>query len=123
MNGHFTIELDGLRFFAPHGVYAGEALTGNEFEVSLRLRIDEPEGPVGLADTINYVAVHERLRGVFAGREELLEVLCQKIAVALQQDFPQLLDVHIRIRKLTPAIAHFTGSVGVSYSKAFTPQP
>ncbi|RYZ00121.1 MAG: dihydroneopterin aldolase [Chitinophagaceae bacterium] len=121
MKGRFTIELEGLRFFAPHGLYAGEARTGNEFEVALQLGIAEPEGALSLADSINYVAVHELVHTVFGEREELLERLCQKIAGALQKSYPQLLDLHIRIRKLTPAIARFSGSVGVSYSKVFTP--
>ena len=35
MAGLMTIELTGLRFHAFHGLYEGEKIVGNEFDVSL----------------------------------------------------------------------------------------
>ena len=56
MPGQFTIELKNLRFFAEHGLYAEEALLGNEFEVDISIRKHAPDTIVSSVDqTVDYV--------------------------------------------------------------------
>ncbi|GAB4091977.1 dihydroneopterin aldolase [Flaviaesturariibacter terrae] len=119
MTSFFTIALEGLRFHAPHGVYAGEAETGNDFEADLRIEVDGSAAVLHLSDTVNYVRAYEVLRRVFSEREALLETLCQAAAVQLEEAFPQMRRLDLSIRKLTPAIPHFQGTVRVSFSKAY----
>jgi dihydroneopterin aldolase len=121
MSSHFRISLEDLRFHAPHGVYEGEARTGNSFVVDLYLHVDGAARVHHLDDTVNYVQAYEVVRKIMTGREALLETLCQQIADELEVVFPQMQALELRIRKLTAAIAHFSGSVGVSYSKSYTP--
>jgi 7,8-dihydroneopterin aldolase/epimerase/oxygenase len=121
MGSHFRISLEDLQFHAPHGVYEGEARTGNAFVVDVSLQVGATDPVVHLDDTVNYVRAYELVRGVMTGREALLEKLCQRIAGELEGAFPQLQALEVRIRKLTPAIAHFSGSVSVSYSKSYIP--
>jgi dihydroneopterin aldolase len=121
MGSHFLISLERLPFHAPHGVYEGEANTGNALEVDVFLRVDGSSAVHHLDETVNYVLVYELVRDIMTERRALLEALCQEIAARLEADFPQLQHLEVRIRKLTPAIAHFSGSVAVSYSKSFTP--
>ncbi|RYZ17047.1 MAG: dihydroneopterin aldolase [Chitinophagaceae bacterium] len=123
MTPYFTIALEGLRFQAPHGVYAGEADTGNAFEVDLRLEVDGSASVDSIHDTVNYVEAYGLLRGIFLQRQALLETLCQQIATAMEARFPQLRGLDVSIRKLTPAIDHFQGSVRVSLRKAYNPEP
>ncbi|RYY86855.1 MAG: dihydroneopterin aldolase [Chitinophagaceae bacterium] len=122
MTPRFTIALEGLRFYAPHGVYEGEALTGNEFEVDLAMEVEETGAVTQLEQTLNYVTAYELIRDIFATREALLERLCQAIAARLESECPQMAALEISIRKLTPAIPHFEGSVRVSYKKSYNPQ-
>ncbi|RYZ23375.1 MAG: dihydroneopterin aldolase [Chitinophagaceae bacterium] len=119
MRAHFRISLEGLLFHAPHGVYEGEALTGNGFSVDVYLDVDGNARVTQLDETVNYVRAHELVRDIMARREALLETLCQQMAGALEREFPALQRLEIRIRKLTPAIPSFTGSVGVTLVKSF----
>jgi dihydroneopterin aldolase len=49
----------------------------------------------------------------------VLETCAMQIADRLQKQFPQIEKLTISIRKLSPPITNFTGSVGVVYSKDF----
>lgn len=117
----FTISLNNVRFFAHHGLYTEETLMGNEFEVNLQLTIEAGgEGKVDIEDTINYVAVYELLKEMFAIPEKLLESLAVKIATALKARFPALKGLQLTITKLHPPIVQFNGSVSVTYQKNYS---
>ena len=116
----FTISLNKLRFFANHGVFEEERLTGNEFEVNISLRVKAPKETVRtISETINYAEVYSIVQNIFANREELLETIAMNIAKAVKDKFPALKQVSITISKLHPPITSFTGSVSVKYSKKF----
>lgn len=116
----FTIQLLHLRFLAPHGVFGEEATVGNEFEINLSLEIGAPEQPVvSLHETVNYAAVHETVRLLFAERTALLETLAMKIAAKLKAQFPTLRKASVQIIKLHPPITSFAGSVSVTYNTDF----
>jgi 7,8-dihydroneopterin aldolase/epimerase/oxygenase len=118
--GHFTIELEGLRFFGSHGMYQEEMLVGNEFEVNVALESKAPKKTVhSIEQTINYVEVYRIIQEVFSVRRQLLETCAMEIADAIQQQFPELVDIRIKIKKVTPPITNFTGAVAVTYSKSF----
>jgi 7,8-dihydroneopterin aldolase/epimerase/oxygenase len=118
MKQSFTIQLHNLRFFANHGLYAGEDVLGNEFEVSAQLKLarnDKDE--LELDDTINYAKVYEIIRSKMQQRFGLLENLAIAIADDLQVAFPHCRSIRLDIKKLHPPIAHFKGSVGISYKR------
>jgi dihydroneopterin aldolase len=114
----FTIELTSLRFFAHHGLYAEEQLTGNEFEVDLWMECRAPEQVVtSLEETINYGEAYEVVKEEFGKPTPLLETLAMRITDSLQERFSLVEKITIRIRKLHPPIIGFTGSVAVTYSR------
>jgi dihydroneopterin aldolase len=114
----FIIELNSVRFFAHHGLYAEEQLTGNEFEVDLWMECRAPEQVVSsLEETINYGEAFEVVKEEFGRPLPLLETLAMKIADSLQERFTLVEKITIRIRKLHPPIIGFTGSVAVTYSR------
>lgn len=117
-SGRFTIELRNLRFFARHGLYEEERKTGNEFEVDVSLEYAAPGALVLTIDqTINYAEVFRIVREEFAKDRDLLETCAMELADRLEQAFPQLDRLKISIRKLHPPISHFSGSVGIEYSR------
>lgn len=120
MPGHFTIELRQLRFFAEHGMYEEERLVGNEFEVDLSIGCPSPEEIItSIHQTIDYVSVYQILQQEFSEKKFLLETCAMNIASRLQQDFPQIEQLIITIRKMNPPITQFSGSVGITYSRIF----
>jgi dihydroneopterin aldolase len=118
--GHFTIELNSIRFFAEHGMYEEEKRVGNEFEVDVSIACKSPQKIItSIEQTINYAEVYRILQEEFAERKFLLETVAMKVADKLQQQFPEIETVKISIRKLNPPITNFSGSVGITYSRSF----
>lgn len=115
-----TIELKGLRFFADHGLYAEEAKTGNEFEVEVILEYKAPKDLITSIDQIiNYVEVYQIVQKEFGIRHQLLETCAMKIGDELYNNFPIINKINISIKKLTPLLINFVGTLGVSYNKVY----
>jgi len=120
MNSHLTIELNGLRFFAHHGVYAQEEKAGTGFELSVVLEWSPPEEPIThLHQTVNYVEAYNIVKRVFGVRQPLLETCAEKITDELHAAFPVIEKVCVSIKKLTPPLPNFVGSLGVTYTRVF----
>ncbi|MGZ3846699.1 MAG: dihydroneopterin aldolase [Flavisolibacter sp.] len=120
MAGHFTIELNSIRFFADHGMYEEEKRVGNEFEVDVSIACKSPNQLVtSIEQTIDYAEVYRILQEEFAERQFFIETVAMKVADKLQLQFPEIENVRIAIRKLNPPITNFSGSVGIVYSKSF----
>ena len=120
MSGFLTIELKGLRFRAFHGVLEEEGLLGNDFEVELLVHYQAPENRItSIKDTINYVDIYGIVKEEMNVRSALLETVVMKICHRLHVDYPQIEKITITLSKLTPPIHNFTGTVGVTYTKAY----
>jgi 7,8-dihydroneopterin aldolase/epimerase/oxygenase len=120
MPGYMTVELTGLRFFARHGWHHQEAKTGNEFEVSVIASFDVEDAIItSIEQTINYAAVYKVVKTTFLVPEKLLETIAMKIAAGVKEQFPQLDQINVSIKKLTAPIENFTGTVGITYSKDY----
>lgn len=115
-----TVELKNLRFFAYHGLYAEEQLTGNEFEVNITVSYTPLSGIITeLEETVNYVRLHELTSEAMKKPRPLLETVAMELAAGIHQHFPSVKQVTIAIDKLCPPIVKFTGKVGVRYTKEY----
>jgi 7,8-dihydroneopterin aldolase/epimerase/oxygenase len=116
MNELMTIEVKDMRIYAGHGVHDEEALAGNEFLVSVSVSL-QPDGRISsLSETVDYVKLTEIIRTEMKERRQLLESIAQNIASAIRSAFRNTKEVSVNIRKLTPPISNFTGTVGVNYT-------
>ena len=101
-------------------MYQEEMRVGNDFEVDLSLARRSPKKIIkSLEQTINYVEVYRIVQEVFNERKLLLETCAMQIAERLEENFPEIKQLTISIRKLNPPITNFSGSVGITYSKTF----
>lgn len=117
MAGQFTISLNGLRFFADHGIYTEEKKVGHEYELNISMNMLEPPGGVqAIGDTINYAEVYRLVQEIFRQRKLLLETLAVDIANTIQKHFPIAKNISVTITKFSPPITNFTGSVSVNYT-------
>ncbi len=118
--GLMTVELRGLRAFAPHGLYPEEQQAGNEFELHISLSYPVADDSISsIEQTINYVDAYAIASAIFGKREDLLETVAMRIMEELYRAFPFLHAGTINIQKLTPPIPNFMGSLGVTYSKTY----
>ena len=94
--------LEGLRFYAYHGVNPEERAQGQRFAVDVRLAADLREAGRSddLARTINYSAAYKRVRDVVEGPpRDLIEAVAEEIASVLLEEFPEAASVTVTVRK------------------------
>lgn len=115
----FTIHLNKLVFFAHHGLYEEETITGNDFEIDVSVEFDAKSTITAIHHTINYVAVYNVIKAHMNQPVALLETLAQKITDDIYLLDERIKNINIRINKLHPPIKNFIGNVGVSYFKVF----
>jgi 7,8-dihydroneopterin aldolase/epimerase/oxygenase len=115
-----TIQLENLVFHAFHGVHEEEALTGNEFELSLQvtfreqsLRIDD------LSSTINYSELFQLVKQRMSRPTALLETIAGDIINEIHAVYPFVMRIKISIFKLQAAIPYLDGKVGITLEREF----
>lgn len=111
-----TIEIEGLRLFARHGVYEHEREEGNRFELSVKLRypIAEAMATDNLSDTLNYAEAVEIIVREMEVPSQLLEHVTGRIKRALMKAFPLIEGGYIKLTKLTPPIPYEIEGTSVS---------
>lgn len=95
------IGIEGMEFFAHHGYYPSEQVCGNRFgvDVYLQLRVDAALLEDELSGTVNYEEVFEVCRQLMAEPVKLLETLAFTIADTLQQKYPNVETITVRVSK------------------------
>jgi 7,8-dihydroneopterin aldolase/epimerase/oxygenase len=96
------ILLEGMRFYAYHGVNPEERALGQRFTVDVVLAVDlrRPGQSDDLADTVSYSAVYKVVRETVEGRpRQLIEAVAEEIASAILTEFPLVERVMVTVRK------------------------
>lgn len=96
--------LRGLRFHAFHGVEAQERLTGNDYEIELRLQVDVARAMVSdrVEDTINYAEVYASVAAEMREPANLVEHVAYRIGRSIMERWPSVTSLDIRLTKLNP---------------------
>lgn len=116
MHAEMQIHLNKVKFFAHHGLHAGEEVTGGEFEVSLVANYLPVNWPItDIGETVDYTALLQIIRERMKKPVHLLETLATEIASEIIAKFSRVTEVVISIFKLHPPIESFEGSVGVTF--------
>ena len=114
-----TIQLRNLHFFAYHGLFEQEKMTGNNFELDVDIQVNVPDRITSLKHTLDYVIVYEMIEKRMEQPTALLETVAQELAEKIHLLDNRVKYVEITIRKLAPPIKNFKGYVGISYKKEF----
>ena len=109
------IFLDNVRFFAYHGVGEQEREVGNEFIISLRLKVDitlaaEPDN---VAHTVSYADVYENVKAEMEIPSALLEHVCGRIVKRLFRTFPAIEGIELKLSKRNPPMGADVDAAGV----------
>lgn len=104
-----------LRFHAFHGVEAQERLTGNDYELSLRMQIDVSKAMTSddVADTVNYAEVYALAKQEMATASNLLEHVAGRIGEAVISRWPAISTVEVDLVKLNPPMGGECSGAGV----------
>jgi 7,8-dihydroneopterin aldolase/epimerase/oxygenase len=96
------ILLEGMRFYAYHGVNPEERAQGQRFTVDVVLAVDlrRPGQSDDLADTVSYSAVYKVVRETVEGEpRQLIEAVAEAIATVILKGFPLVARVIVTVRK------------------------
>ena len=102
MAGSDEILLEGMRFYAYHGVNPEERALGQRFTVDVTLAADLRRAGRSddLGDTVSYSAVYKLVRGIVEGEpRQLIEAVAEAIAVEILTNFPPVQRVSVTVRK------------------------
>lgn len=109
------IEITRMVLRGHHGVAEQERLCGNDFEVTVRLRVDY-DGTDRLESTVNYADVAALVRRHMSIPSTLIEHVAARIAAALRTEFPLAQGGEVTVAKLRPPmdaeVARVSATVG-----------
>ena len=100
------IRLNGMEFYAYHGCYLEEQLTGNHFLVDLVMDVEMEKASKtdDLNDALNYAEVYELVEQEMSIPSHLLEHVSACILDKLFERFPQLKRAEVCVSKLNPPV-------------------
>ena len=101
-----SISLNGLRFYAYHGVEPQESVVGAWYSVSIQMETDITVAIDSdtISDTINYAKVASIVKQQMQIRSKLLEHVAGRIANALLDTYNSLQLITVGVSKENPPI-------------------
>ena len=109
------IYLEGVKFFARHGVDPQETVVGACFVMDLKLKTDFSRAAQTdeLEGTVSYADVHAAVKEEMRIPSKLLEHVCERIGKRLFDTFPTVQEISIRLSKENPPMGGDCRNVGV----------
>jgi 7,8-dihydroneopterin aldolase/epimerase/oxygenase len=114
-----TLQLHNLEFHAYHGLYEQENFIGNTFKIDADVVVEVEDQITKLNQTVNYATVYNIIKKRMLQPTPLLETVAQELTRGIHDIDSRIKSVSITIKKLSPPIENFQGTVGVSYKKEF----
>ncbi|MEM8907630.1 MAG: dihydroneopterin aldolase [Bacteroidota bacterium] len=115
------IALEGMKFYAYHGVYEEEQIIGNHFivDVYIETSYEEAIADDDIHQTINYETVYLVCQTQMKRKVRLLETLLENIRTNLKHQFNSIQEVTIRIKKLNPIPGHQVSSSSIEETQGY----
>ena len=102
-----TINVEGIRVWGHHGVYASEAISGNWFLVDVAVKANIDTGGIindDLSATCDYQQFHKIVVEVMSSPVKLLEKLALQIASEIKHSDSRILSAKVKVAKLQPPL-------------------
>ena len=109
------IRLEGMKFYAFHGVLPQENLVGANFYVDLKLKTDFTQAAETdeLEGTVSYADIHAAVKEEMAIPSALLEHVAGRIIHRLFHDFPTIESLKVELMKQNPPMGADIPAAGV----------
>jgi dihydroneopterin aldolase len=100
------VSLHGAEFFALHGFYPEEQLTGNKFVIDIDVEFSTTANLKHdhIADTVNYEQLYAIAEDEMRHTRKLLEAVAQAIADRIRTDYPFIEKIRVELKKLNPPL-------------------
>ena len=114
------IHLEKLLFHSFHGIHDEEKILGNQFEVNCKVGFQERENIIiHIDDTIDYSILYDLIEKEMNIATLLIETVAMRIGHGACKIFPEIKNIEVTIKKLSPPMAGIQGSAGVTWHKEF----
>ena len=107
-----TVALKEVKFYAFHGFYPEEQLTGNHFSVDVEVTFVPNIDTENLAKTVNYEVINSIVIKQMNHTQKLLETVVKNIIDDLTNTYDFLQTAVVGIKKIHPAMP---GDIGYSF--------
>ena len=109
------IRMEGMKFYAFHGVMPQENVVGSYFYIDLKLKTDFTRAAETdkLEGTVSYADIYTTVKEEMETPSKLLEHVCQRIAQRIFTDFPTIEAIDIRLNKENPPMGACAKNIGV----------
>ena len=117
------IILEDIKIYAYHGVLQEEAIIGNHYVVNLEVHSDLEKASQSdhLDDTINYAEINEIVHQEMAIRSQLLEHVIGRIINKIENQFPKITFIKIKLTKTIPPMPGEMKGVSLEFEKEIKP--
>lgn len=99
-----TVALKDVKFYAYHGFYPEEQLTGNHFLLEAEVTFEPAGDTEDLSKTVNYEVLNQIFITEMQRTQKLLETVVKNIIAQLISTYPFLLTAKVSIKKLSPTM-------------------
>ena len=109
------IRMEGMKFYAFHGVIPQENVVGSYYYLDLKLKTDFTcaSETDDLEGTVSYANIYTAVKAEMTIPSKLLEHVCQRIASRIFKDFPTIETIDIALFKENPPMGACAKSIGV----------
>jgi dihydroneopterin aldolase len=100
------IAIEGMEFFAYHGVYEQERVNGGHYIVDVWMESDISKSAItdNINDTLNYEIVYNTSKEIMQKPINLIEKVCFDIHESLSNTFKNAQKIRVKVTKLNPPI-------------------
>lgn len=113
------IILEDIKIYAYHGVLPEEAIIGNHYVVNLEVHADLEKASKSddLDDTINYAEINSIIHQEMEIRSQLLEHVIGRIINKIENQFPRITFIKIKLTKTIPPMPGEMKGVSLEFEK------
>lgn len=109
------IQMEGMKFYAYHGVNSQENLVGANFYLDLKLKTDFSHAAKSdnLNETVSYADIYNAVKEEMGIPSKLLEHVCQRLAHRIFNNFPSIESATIQLNKENPPMGASAYRIGI----------
>ncbi|MFN0013719.1 MAG: dihydroneopterin aldolase [Saprospiraceae bacterium] len=118
------IAIEGMKFHAFHGVYEAERKIGTDYMVDVYVQtvIAAASASDQLEATINYESVYLACKMEMSQPKQLIESVLNGIFQRMKKQFPGMMALKVRVRKMNPPLGGQVASAWVEDEQTFMQQ-
>ena len=115
------IALEGMEFYAYHGVYEAEQILGTDYKIDVYVNtgIGQAAATDQLETTVNYESVFQICKMEMSQPRKLIETVVNGIIQRMKNQFPNMMALKVRVRKLNPPLGGPVAAAWVEDEQTF----